>query len=59
MILKKSLAVAMQGIPSLLFGLIRTWIFLDKFWKNTQIQNFVKICQVRSELFRDGQTRQI
>jgi len=34
-----------------------TWIFLDRFSKDTQISNFVKIRPVGAELFHaDGQT---
>jgi len=34
-----------------------TWIFLDGFFKNTQISNFVKILPMRTQLFHaDGQT---
>jgi hypothetical protein len=30
--------------------------FLDRFSKNTQIQNFMKVCSVGAEFYSDGQT---
>jgi hypothetical protein len=44
-------------IPTVLFRFYWNLDFLDRFSKNTQISNFMKICPVGAELFHtDGQT---
>jgi len=45
----------------LFFTILNNFNFLGRFSKNSQIPNFMKICQMRAELFhvnreRDGQT---
>jgi hypothetical protein len=44
-------------VPVFLARVERILNFLNKFWKNTQISNFMKIRQAGAELFRaDRQT---
>ena len=43
--------------PLFLSDFNETWIFLDRFSKNTQVSNLIKIRPVGAELFHeDGQT---
>jgi len=59
--IKKKVYWCSCNVPVILVGLQGNSNFLDRYSKNTQIANFMKICHVGAELFHaegrtDGQT---